>query len=78
MFSSGGPTSPQASQDPASDLLLQELLEKLSDDDLRLIAVLRLEGHSNQEIAALINRSVKTVERRNQLIRKTWENEFDE
>ncbi len=47
------------------------LLESLPDQSLRDVARLRMEGYSNQEIADRIERSVKSVERKLQLIRKT-------
>jgi DNA-directed RNA polymerase specialized sigma24 family protein len=43
------------------------------DDGLRLLAVRKLEGHTNEEIAGLLNCSLATVERRLRLIRKEWE-----
>ena len=39
------------------------------------MAVWKLEGHTNEEIAALLGRSVPTVERKLRLIRKLWEGE---
>ena len=53
----------------------EHLLDTLPDDELRRIALLKLEGHSNAEIAANIDRSVPTVERRLRLIRDTWHEE---
>jgi DNA-directed RNA polymerase specialized sigma24 family protein len=50
---------------------LSRLLESL-DPDLRQIALLKLEGRTNEEIAALIGRSLPTVERRLKLIRDKW------
>ncbi len=47
----------------------QRLLDGLGDDELRRIAILKMEGHSNDEIAAAIGRVPRTVERRLQLIR---------
>lgn len=62
---------------PAQSLLLQDnlarLLDVLGDDSLRQIAMARLEGYSNAEIAQHIGRSEVTVERRLRLIRETWE-----
>ena len=49
------------------------LLSELDDETLQLVARLRLEGFSNQEIADKISRSVKTVERKLQLVRKRLE-----
>jgi RNA polymerase sigma factor (sigma-70 family) len=51
----------------------QRLLGVLGDDELRQIAVWKMEGYTNEEIAALLNRTVKTVERRLHLIRREWE-----
>jgi RNA polymerase sigma factor (sigma-70 family) len=62
---------------PAEALLLQEsmarLLDALGDDSLRQIALARMEGYSNAEIAAQIGRSEVTVERRLRLIRAIWQ-----
>ena len=49
-----------------------ERLLALLDDDLRQIAIGRLEGYTLVEIAARIGRSVPTVERRLRLIRDKW------
>lgn len=54
---------------------LRGLLDRLDDDQLRQIALLKLEGYTNQEIADRINRSLPTVERRLKLIRETWQEE---
>ncbi len=45
----------------------------LLDEDQQAIAIAKLEGLTNPEIAARINRSLRTVERKLQLIRETWE-----
>jgi DNA-directed RNA polymerase specialized sigma24 family protein len=45
---------------------------ELLDPDLRELAVLKLQGYTNQEIARRIARSMATVERRFKLIRETW------
>jgi RNA polymerase sigma factor (sigma-70 family) len=62
---------------PAEALLLQErlarLLDALGDDGLRQIALARMEGYSNAEIAGQIGRSEVTVERRLRLIREIWQ-----
>jgi len=54
-----------------------ELISML-DDRLREVAVLRLEGHTNREIADKIKRSVKSVERYLATIRQTWEPEIEQ
>ena len=51
---------------------VQRLLDLLTDDELRKIALLKLEGYTNEEIAAEIHRAVPTVERRLRLIRSKW------
>ena len=59
-------------------LLADELkcrLNVLRDDTLRQIAVLLLEGSSNEEVAARLGCSVRTVERKRDLIRRAWERE---
>lgn len=47
----------------------------LLDDGVRQIALLKLQGHNNQEIATLVDCSVPTVERRLRLIRAAWKTE---
>jgi DNA-directed RNA polymerase specialized sigma24 family protein len=55
---------------------LTHLLSVLRDDELRGIALAKLQGRSNQYIADTIQRSVPTVERRLRLIRDTWRREL--
>jgi len=57
------------------DLHCEELLLKL-DDSLRQIALLKLVNHKNKEIARLIGRSEKTVQRKLDLIRVLWNDEL--
>jgi DNA-directed RNA polymerase specialized sigma24 family protein len=42
------------------------------DDQLRQIALLKVEGHRNEEIAVTLGRSVPTIERKLRLIRSMW------
>jgi DNA-directed RNA polymerase specialized sigma24 family protein len=49
------------------------LLDKLDDGELRQIAIWKMEGYTNPEIAVRIDRSEPTVERRLKRIRKLWE-----
>src|SRR5262245_45318092 len=51
------------------------LLDCLGDDELRQIAVWKLEGYTNPEIAGKIDKSLATVERKLQLIRRKWESD---
>jgi DNA-directed RNA polymerase specialized sigma24 family protein len=53
----------------------RRLLDRLPDDDMRRIAVWKMEGYTNAEIAAKIDRAEVTVERRLNRIRKLWEQE---
>jgi DNA-directed RNA polymerase specialized sigma24 family protein len=50
----------------------RRLLETLGDETLRRIALLRMEGYSDPEIAARLGCSLRTVGRKLELIRKTW------
>jgi len=52
---------------------LEWLLGQLQDDQLRRIALLKLEGHTNPEIAAELGCALSTVERRLRLIRRRLE-----
>jgi DNA-directed RNA polymerase specialized sigma24 family protein len=54
----------------------ERLLEQLGDKNLRSVAVWKLEGCTNEEIAARLGRSVPTVERKLRRIRLTWEKEI--
>jgi RNA polymerase sigma factor (sigma-70 family) len=51
----------------------ETLLNRLPDEGMREIARLRLEDYSNTEIAARLQCSERTVERRLALIRAVWE-----
>jgi DNA-directed RNA polymerase specialized sigma24 family protein len=53
----------------------QRLLDRLGDDELRDIAVWKMEGHTNEEIAERLGCALATVERRLRVIRKLWEDE---
>lgn len=56
-------------------ILLENLrirLQSLNDPTLQRIAVLKLEGHQNAEIAELLSLTVRTIERKLALIRKLW------
>jgi DNA-directed RNA polymerase specialized sigma24 family protein len=54
----------------------RRLLDRLEDAELRSVAVWKMEGYSNEEIAARLGRSLATVERKLRLIRGTWEQEI--
>jgi DNA-directed RNA polymerase specialized sigma24 family protein len=50
----------------------RHLLETLGDETLRRIALLRMEGYSDAEIAARLGCGLRTVGRKLELIRKIW------
>lgn len=52
----------------------RKLLEHL-DPDLQALALAKMNGDTNDEIAEQLTCSVRTVERRLHLIRQTWEEE---
>ena len=55
----------------------RNLLQKLDDPRLRDLAVAKMEGYGNEEIARRLGCSLRTVERRLQLIRKEWKHAFE-
>lgn len=52
---------------------IEHFLEALDDPTLRQIAEWRIEGATNAEIAGRLGRTVRTVERKVELIRLIWE-----
>ena len=50
----------------------RRLFGRLSDESLRVVALLKLEGHSNDEIAKGLDCGLRTVERKLEVIRKRW------
>lgn len=53
----------------------ERLLERLGDDGLRRVAVWKMEGYSNEEIAGLLGSSLSTVARKLKAIRVIWTEE---
>jgi RNA polymerase sigma factor (sigma-70 family) len=51
---------------------LRWMLAILDDDKLRRVALLKIEGYTDKEIAARLSCSVRTVERRLECIRRIW------
>lgn len=51
---------------------LEHLVDKLGDDRIRRVATMTLEGYSQEEIAAELHCSLRTVVRKLQLIRLEW------
>jgi len=66
---SGDPT-PEVAAQLAEEL--QGLLDRLGSDELRAIAVWKLEGYSNAEVAGRLGCAAVSVERRLRLIRKIF------
>jgi DNA-directed RNA polymerase specialized sigma24 family protein len=73
MFISNEP-SPEFTAECADQL--QSLLGRLEHDDLKRIAILKMEGFTNQEIAAQTNRGLTTIERKLRTIREIWSQTF--
>jgi DNA-directed RNA polymerase specialized sigma24 family protein len=53
----------------------ERLLGRLGDPGLRSLAVWKMEGYTNEEIAARLGCCLSTVERRLQLVRRLWAEE---
>jgi DNA-directed RNA polymerase specialized sigma24 family protein len=70
-----------AAPGPTPDVVVEvtegcaHLLRLLPADDLRQVAVWKLEGYTNEEIAGKLNRSISAVERKLKSIRAIWERE---
>lgn len=57
---------------------VEEMTESLNDATLRLIAVRRLQGYTDKEIAGQIGVTERTVIRKRQRIQAIWQNELVE
>ena len=73
-----------ASSCPPPDVLasvsdsLRVLIDRLEDPELKEVAMGRLNGLTNEELAAKQSRSVRTIERRLVLIRNVWNEQIAE
>ncbi len=71
------------SQEPPPDVALQiedqfqDLLDALRHHDLKQIAVFKMEGYSNKEIAETLDRGLSTIERKLKTIRMIWTNHIE-
>jgi DNA-directed RNA polymerase specialized sigma24 family protein len=65
---------PFASREPPAEFTaaVADLIECLPTEELRRVALARLEGHTNEDIARALGRSVSTIERKLQVIRALW------
>jgi DNA-directed RNA polymerase specialized sigma24 family protein len=74
----GDPLSQVAGAEPGPELaalLIDEIRKRfadLPDESLRIVALRRMEGYTNAEIAAELNCSPRSVERKLELIRRAW------
>ena len=50
----------------------EELLNRLEDETLKRVALLKLEGYGKEEIAEALGCGIRTVERKLERIRKKW------
>ncbi len=53
--------------------MLERLMEQLGDERLQDIALKRMEGYTNEEIADELNCATRTIERKMQRIRAVWD-----
>jgi DNA-directed RNA polymerase specialized sigma24 family protein len=71
----------QRELDPQEYLELEELSEQLlgalTIDNLKTIAIWRMAGYSNEEMAKKLGCSIRTVERKLNLIREIWSKQLD-
>jgi DNA-directed RNA polymerase specialized sigma24 family protein len=64
--------------EPTADFAVQvreeseRLLELLPDESMRRLAVLKMEGYTNEEAAERLRCGLRTIERRMSLIRRLW------
>jgi DNA-directed RNA polymerase specialized sigma24 family protein len=70
----GAEPSPEFAAQVAEEC--RRLLDRLDDDELRSLALWKMEGHTNPEIAAKLGCAPATVERRLRLIRSIWDEEL--
>ena len=57
---------------------LARALNRLEDQKTREVALLKMEGYTNREIADQLGISLSSVERKHRVIRELWEREFGE
>ena len=75
-------TLPASAQPPDVQMMMHEecqrLLSVLPNPELQALALLKLEGYSNQEAADSLGYTRRTIQRMLALIRSLWEPEHDE
>jgi DNA-directed RNA polymerase specialized sigma24 family protein len=71
-----------AAEEPSPDFVAEmadeyrRLMGRLGDETLRSVAVWKMEGYTNEEIAGKLQCVSRTVERKLRLIRAIWESEL--
>ena len=55
---------------------LARAINRLEQEKTRQVALLKLEGYSNREIADHLEISLSSIERKLRIIRVTWQREF--
>jgi DNA-directed RNA polymerase specialized sigma24 family protein len=55
----------------------RRLLAKLGNEELKQVALLRMEGYTLEEVAARLGCVARTVKRKQGLIRSIWEKELE-
>ncbi|QDT07252.1 RNA polymerase sigma factor [Rubripirellula lacrimiformis] len=75
----GGVTGDEVAADIRAELAeaCDVLLDQLDDEQLKQIAIMRMDGYLVDEIATRLEVSKRAVERRLQLIRKIWAEQVD-
>jgi len=68
----GGPSPEFAAQFAEQ---FEQLLASLADETLRRIALAKMEGYTNAELARDLSLNVRSIERKLRLIRRTWQQE---
>jgi DNA-directed RNA polymerase specialized sigma24 family protein len=71
----GGELTPELAAAVTDEI--RRLFGSLSDESLRLVALMRMEGFANEEIAAALDVSLRSVERKLELVRKAWNRESE-
>src|SRR5258708_2926996 len=69
----GGEPTPEFAAMVAEEC--RQRLDGLSDETLREVALMRMEGYTNDEIASRLGTSLRSVERKLEVIRKRWQAE---
>jgi len=71
-------TGPTPAEAAALNEALERRLRDLPEPDLRQVALRKLEGYTNSEIAVALECSLRSVERKLSLVRKRWETAIED